>query len=411
VLISGVGIAGPTLAYWLAAQGFEPTLIERSPSLRTGGYIIDFWGLGYDIAERMGLLPALKCSGYEVEEVRFVDEHGRRVGGFSVDVFRQLTRGRYLSLPRGDLATLIYRNVQGRCDVVFGDSIVGVEQDRDGTQISFEHAPPRRFDLLIGADGLHSVVRNLAFGAQDQFERYLGYGIAVFEVEGYRPRNEDAYVSYSLPGKQAARFAMRGDRTMILLIFAGESQRLADQRDISAQKIFLHETFGDAGWECPQILSALDGCRDLYFDRVSQIRMSNWSRGRVALVGDAAFCPSLLAGQGSALAMAAAYVLAGELGRADGHFEHAFARYEARLASFIARKQETAERFAGSLAPRSRLGLLLRNQITRLFRIPAVADLVGGSLLDHLELPSYDLPVDLQERRVSLSGRPAERGR
>jgi 2-polyprenyl-6-methoxyphenol hydroxylase-like FAD-dependent oxidoreductase len=390
-LICGAGIAGPTLAYWLAEYGLEPTLIERSSSLRAGGYIIDFWGLGYDVAERMGLLPALRSDGYSVDEVRFVDAHGRQVGGFSVDVFRRLTRGRYISLPRGDLAKLIHRRIEGRCDVIVGDSIVGIEQGRDGVRVRFERNAERRFDLLIGADGLHSTVRSLAFGPQDRFERYLGYAVAAFETEGYRPRDENIYVSYALPGKQAARFALRGDRTMVLLVLAASSDRLPAAGDTRAQRTFLHDAFESAGWECPQILAALDRCEELYFDRVSQIRMSSWSRGRVALVGDAAFCPSLLAGQGSALAMAAAYVLAGELAR-DGRCERAFARYEQRLDSFIATKQDTAERFAGSFAPRSRLGLLLRNRVTSLFRIPAVANFViGRSLLDHLALPDYPM--------------------
>lgn len=391
VLISGIGIAGPTLAYWLAEYGFKPTLIERSSSLRVGGYLIDFWGLGYDVADHMGILPALERAGYIVGEVRFVDRHGRRVGGFGVDVFRQLTGGRYLSLQRGDLATMIYQQIERRCAVIFGDSIAGIKQDGDGVRVAFERGPDRRFDMLIGADGLHSVVRNLVFGPQDQFERYLGYAVAAFEIKGYRPRDENAYVSYSLPGKQIARFAMRDDRTMVLIVLSSVPDRLPNMQDAPAQRRFLHNEFDTAGWESPQILAALDRCEDLYFDRVSQIRMNSWSRGRVALVGDAAFCPSLLAGQGSALAMTAAYVLAGELARADGRYEPAFASYEKLLRSFIGSKQVAAESFAHSFAPKSRLGLFLRNQVTRLFQISAVAKFViGPSLLDRLKLPNYE---------------------
>jgi 2-polyprenyl-6-methoxyphenol hydroxylase-like FAD-dependent oxidoreductase len=393
ILISGIGVAGPTLAYWLAEYGFEPTLVERSPSLRTGGYVIDFWGLGYDVAERMGLLPALRSEGYHVEELRFVDGRGRRVGGFGVDVFRKLTGGRYVSLQRGDLATLIYRKIEGRCETVFGDSIAGVAQGGNGVRVNFERAPTRQFDLVVGADGLHSMVRGLVFGSQDRFERYLSYAVAAFEVKGYQPRDENVYVSYSLPGKQVGRFALRDDRTMFLFVFSVPQDRLPGPQDALAQRAALRSEFGDAGWECPQILAALDQCEDLYFDRMSQIQMDGWSRGRVTLVGDAAFCPSLLAGQGSALAMTAAYVLAGELARAEGRFEQAFARYEEMLGSFIAGKQKAAERFAGSFAPKSRLGLFVRDQVTKMFRISAVANLVlGRSLLDRLELPPYPMP-------------------
>jgi 2-polyprenyl-6-methoxyphenol hydroxylase-like FAD-dependent oxidoreductase len=219
---------------------------------------------------------------------------------------------------------------------------------------------------------------------------YLGYMVAAFEAKGYRPRDERVYVSYTLPGKQVARFAIRDDRTMFLFVFLAAEPAPVDPRDIRAHKAILRRAFGRAGWECPRILAALEECDDLYFDRVSQIRMPTWSSWRVALVGDAAFCPSLLAGQGAALAMTAATVLAGELAAANGCFAVAFERYEQVLRSFITGKQTAAERFAGAFAPRTKLGLWLRNQITKAFAAPFVADLViGRSLVDKLDLPVY----------------------
>ena len=340
----------------------------------------------------MGLLPELERKGFRVEELRFVDEGGRRVGGFDVDVFRKLTNGRYVSLPRSALAELIYRTIENRCEVIFGDSIAGIEQRTDGVDVSFERSPARRFDLVVGADGLHSAVRGLAFGSQSGFEKYLGYVVAAFESKGYRPREEDVYVSFSLPGKQISRFAMRDDLTMFLFVFAADQPPSADPHDTRAQKAILHREYDQAGWESAQILAALDQCDDVYFDRVSQIRMDGWSRGRVVLVGDAAFCPSLLAGQGSALAMTASYVLAGELAKADGHYELAFRQYENLLRPFIAGKQKAAEQFAGSFAPKTRLGLFLRNQITKAFGWPLIANIViGNSLLDRLTLPEYPM--------------------
>jgi 2-polyprenyl-6-methoxyphenol hydroxylase-like FAD-dependent oxidoreductase len=390
VLISGIGIAGPTLAYWLEQGGFAPVLVERAPQLRSGGYVIDFWGRGYDVAERMGLVPALRRDGYEVDEVRFVDARGRRVGGFGAGVFGALTGGRYVSLPRGDLATLVYRGIDGRCETIFGDSIAGIEPEGEGLGVAFERGRPRRFDLAIGADGLHSAVRNLVFGSQDRFERYLGYVVAAFEVEGYRPRDEGVYVSYAAPGRQVARFAMRDDKTVFLFVFAADRPPPIAAHDLPAQKALLRAEFGGLGWECPQILAALNACGELYFDRVSQIRMASWTRGRVALVGDAAFCPSLLAGQGAALGMIAAYLLAAELAEATAEPEAAFRRYEARLRPFIAAKQRAAEGFARSFAPRTWFGLFLRNQITRTFALPLVARLaIGRGLLDRIELPDF----------------------
>jgi 2-polyprenyl-6-methoxyphenol hydroxylase-like FAD-dependent oxidoreductase len=182
-------------------------------------------------------------------------------------------------------------------------------------------------------------------------------------VNGYLPRDEDVYVSYGVPGKQVARFAMRDDRTMFLFVFADNQGRLVDPQDTDAHKNALRAEFDQAGWECPQILAAMERCDELYFDRVSQIRMDKWSQGRVGLIGDAAFRPSLLAGQNAALAMVAAYVLAGELGKAGSQPQEAFERYEERLRPFIAGKQKAAVQFAGSFAARTRLGLFFRNQI------------------------------------------------
>jgi 2-polyprenyl-6-methoxyphenol hydroxylase-like FAD-dependent oxidoreductase len=176
---------------------------------------------------------------------------------------------------------------------------------------------------------------------------------------------------------------------MFLFVFAADTPPQVDAHDLSAQKALLNAIFRDAGWECPQILAALETCDDLYFDRVSQIHMDTWSKGRVALIGDAAFCASLLAGQGSALAMGAAYILAGELDRAAAP-EAAFRHYEALLRPLLDSKQKAARQFASGFAPKTWWGLFLRNQITKAFAIPFVARLaMGSSLMDRIEVPNY----------------------
>jgi 2-polyprenyl-6-methoxyphenol hydroxylase-like FAD-dependent oxidoreductase len=395
VLVSGMGIAGPTLAYWLSVHGFKTTLVEIAPHFRTGGYVIDFWGRGFDVAEKMGMLPDIKREGYDVKELRLVNSNGRRVGGMNAEFFRSATKGRYVSIPRGELAKIIYQKVKGRCETLFGESIRKIEDYSSGVRVSFKRTDARHFDLVIGADGLHSTVRKLVFGKDDLFEKYLGYMVAAFTVSNYRPRDKDVYVSYSVPGKQVARFAMRDDQTMFLFVFAEPHGRYVEAQGIDHKNI-LRAEFGEAGWECHQILAAMESCGDIYFDRVSQIRMDTWSRGRVSLVGDAAFCPSFLAGQGSALAMLAAYVLAGELSRAADRPGSAFQRYEHVLRPFITSKQNAAVKFCGSFAPRTQFGLFFRNQITKAFKLPFVAELaMGPSLLDQIDLPDYRAPVDI----------------
>jgi len=396
VLISGAGIAGPTLAFWLNAAGFKTTIVERAPGLRDGGYVLDFWGLGYDIAERMGLADELKRVGYSMREMRIVDARGERIAGFGTRVFRELTGGRFITLARSDLARLLFETVKSETEVVFGAEIAALEERPDHIWAQFGHGPARPFDLVIGADGLHSKVRGLAFGPQQSFEKDLGYVVAAFETQGYRPRDEDVYVIYSEPGQMVARFALHDDRTLFLFAFASEGSSPATP-DLEAQKATLRRRFGDKGWECGQILARLDRAGDIYFDRVAQIRMGSWSRGRVALVGDAAFCVSLMAGQGSALAMTAAYVLAGELAKAGDRREEAFSRYEAIVRAFIESKQKGAERFSGAFAPRTRLGLFGRNSVIRACAIPGVAKLAfSRDITDMLELPDYSWPARIQ---------------
>ena len=332
VLISGAGIAGPTLAFWLKAAGFEPTVVEHAPAPRTGGYVIDFWGLGYDIAERMGLLGDINRIGYHVREVRIVDDRGARLTD-GTKVFNELTGGRFVTLGRSDLSRLLLKKIEGTTEIIFGDAIVDLRERNDCVEVKFEHTSERRFDLVIGADGLHSNVRRLVFGPQNRFEKQLGYLVAAFEVRGYRPRNENVYVMYNEPRRMVGRFALHDDRTLFLFVFVADADFQPAMFDLRAQKAILRESFGGGKWECPRILAELDRTKDLYFDRVSLIKMESWSRGRIALIGDAAFCVSLMAGQGSALAMTAAYVIAGELAKAGGRHEAAFDQYEALLRS------------------------------------------------------------------------------
>ena len=392
VLIAGAGIAGPALAYWLKAAGFEPTLIEHAPALRVGGFVVDFWGLGYDLAERMGFAHEIERVGYHVRELRIVNGRGERVTGFGTNVLREAAGGRFVTLARSDLSRLLFNTIKGKMEVIFGDEIIDLKEQASCVQVQFKHAKERPFDLVIGADGLHSGVRGLAFGPQEQSERQLGYGVAAFEVKGYRPRDEDVYVMYSRPGSMIGRFALHEDRTLFLFVFADGPP--SSIRDLPAQKAMLRERFRGEGWECARILGELDHTSDLYFDRVSQIRMESWSRGRVALVGDAAFCVSLMAGQGAALAMTAAYVLAGELAKADGRHDEAFRNYEAFLRAFIGKKQKLAERFSTAFAPKTRWGLFLRNQVIKATAVPGVARFTfGRDISDTLQLPDYGWPA------------------
>jgi 2-polyprenyl-6-methoxyphenol hydroxylase-like FAD-dependent oxidoreductase len=380
ILISGVGIAGPTIAYWLLKRGFAPILIERAPRLREGGYMIDFWAVGFDVAERMALIPALRDAGYSIHRIAFVNKESRPRSALGGKVFNRALGDRFLSIQRGDLANAIYRTIERDVETIFGDSIVEIRNGAGGIEVNFERGWPRTVDLVIGADGFNSAVRSVVFGPREKFERYLGYYAASFLTSGYPKRDEHTYLSYAAPGCQITRYALKDDRTAFFFVFESGNHIKNAIHDPVAQKQILRNIFSRRPWiEWPEIEKRLKRCDDLYFDAVSQVVLPCWSRERTVLVGDAAYCPSLLAGEGAGFAMAGAYILAAELERAAGDYIHAFAEYERRFRPFIERKQKQALGYAAMLAPRTSLGLFVRDQVVRLTAIPILGDLLMRS--------------------------------
>ncbi|MDX1883365.1 FAD-binding domain [Mycolicibacterium sp. 120270] len=390
VAISGAGVAGPAFAHWMHRAGHEVTLIEAAPHFRTGGYVIDFWGLGYTIAERMGIEADIRKVGYQVREVRAVGADGRVRARLGVDPIRRATHDRYTTVARGDLAEVIYRTIENDVETLYSDTITSLDNQPDGVRLTFRNAQPRDFDMVIGADGLHSTVRSLAFGPESWYAYYLGCQVAACVLTGYRPRDDDVYVTYNLPGRQVGRFAMNGDRTLVLFIFRSENPYIP--HDLHSCKALVRNHFADAGWETPGILAALDDVDDLYVDVVSQIRMPEWSVGRVALIGDAAACVSLLAGEGTGLALVESYVLAGELARAGNDITRAFDAYEARLRDFIEQKQNGATKFISFFSAETRLGIAVRNALLHAMNLPFVGDVaMKRALRDDVDVPDYRL--------------------
>lgn len=397
VLICGSGIAGPTLAYWLEEHGFEPTLVERAPALRTNGYMLDFWGLGFDVAERMGVLNTIREQGYLIDSLRFVDSSGSTRSEVSASTIRRALEDRFVSIPRGELAQIVFERARSRTETLFDDTVADVQEDEGGLNVRLTRGGERRFDLLVGADGMHSTIRALVLGTDHRWIRYLGYCAAAFTTSSYSRCDERAYVSYAAPGRQISRYALRDGKTAFLLVFAAPEPLAEHGGELETDKRLLENAFSRASWiEIPEILARLQETSELYYDGVTQVELPSWSRGRTALLGDAAYCPSLLAGEGAALAMAGAYLLAGELGRAQGDHRVAFPRYEQLFRPFIERKQRAARSFASSFAPRTAVGLRLRDLAVNLINVP----ILGGWVTRRMFADDFHLPEDPSDRAL-----------
>ncbi len=389
ILISGAGIAGLTLAYWLKKYGFNPTIVENSPKLREGGYVIDFFGKGFDVAEKMGIVSDIETVDIKIPEITFVDKNSKRKGGLNAFQLRRLMHNRAYSLLRSDLSNVIYKHLDKDIEFIFGDSISKIEQNATETTITFNSGKIRSFDLVVGADGLHSNVRTLIFGNELQFEKYYGYYTSSFTIENYL-QNDNLFLSYNVPGKQAAIYSLKENKLATFFLFTSLKKISYAHHDIEAQKQILRNEFIALEWECPSLLSKLDTASDFYFDSVSQIKMNHWSKDRVTLVGDACACPSLLSGQGSTLAMVASYVLAGELKEAQGNYKSAFINYENIFKPFIDNKQKIAQNFAGNLVPKSKFGIWTRNTFTNLMFLPVISKwLVKRFMTDKIKLKEY----------------------
>jgi 2-polyprenyl-6-methoxyphenol hydroxylase-like FAD-dependent oxidoreductase len=387
VLISGASVAGPTLAYWLHRHGFNPTVVERTPSLRKGlgGHAVDLFGPSVDIADWMGILPSVLAARTQTELLSF-----HRPGKPPVDVdFSRLVAGiseRHVEVMRGELASILYEATRHDVDYVFGDSIRTLEPDRDGVKVAFEHGAPRSFSLVVGADGLHSNVRRLTFGDESQFLRYIGGYLGVFTVPNYLGL-EGLMLIYNVPGKVAAMYPVRQTgEARAGFLFRRTEQFQYDHRDVEQQKQLLREVFAGEGWEVPRLLVELRHAGDFYFDSISQVIMDSWSRGRVTLVGDAGYSPGPAVGGGTSVAVVGAYVLAGELREAGGDHTAALTNYENQMRQFVRRTRTIGPTTMRALIPRTPRRVWLAAQVMRL-------------------LPR--LHPTLQRRLTSLQGGPA----
>ncbi|SEC57496.1 2-polyprenyl-6-methoxyphenol hydroxylase [Amycolatopsis tolypomycina] len=387
VLISGASIAGPALAFWLRSAGFAVTLVEKAPELRAGGYPIDVRGTALDVVRRMGILPRLREQHISTRRLTFLDADGGEIVAVAPDAIIGGAEGEDLEIRRGDLIRTLYDLVRGDVDVRFGDTIATLTEDAD---VTFRSGREETYDLVIGADGLHSRTRELVFGEESAFHHYLGYSFAGFTMPNDFGLVREG-VTWSTPGKGAALYAvLDSEEVHGFLVFARPEPPLEAFRDPEAQRDLIARTFAGEGWEVPRLVAAMREADDLFFDVVSQIRMPRWSAGRVALVGDAAHAPSFLTGQGTSLALVGAYVLGQALATIPDHAA-AFAAYENRLRGFVEANQALVSEGQATLFPSTPEALERRNAALRqLTTAPPPAPRPEHSALT---LPDFPVPV------------------
>ncbi|MEU2043448.1 FAD-dependent monooxygenase [Nocardia niwae] len=349
VLVAGASIAGPALAHWLRRRGAEVTVVERAPELRPGGQAVDARGVTKEVIRRMGLDAAVRAARTETAGAHTVDADGNVLETHRADDDGGDGYISEIEILRGDLSQVLYDDTRDDVEYVFSDRIAELTQDADGVDVVFAGGDRRRFDLVVGADGLHSALRAMVFGPRERFIRHLGLVLAFYSVP-----NEfglDRWlIDYQESGRSAGlRPIQDATRAMAMFSFsAGDFD--VDYRDVAAQKRLLRERMAGMGWLTPGILAHLDDAPDFYLDQVAQVVMDRWASGRVGLLGDAAFSSSPMSGQGTGLALVGAYLLAGELAAAGWDAEAGFAGYERRMRSFVEANQEIGRLHARSLA-------------------------------------------------------------
>jgi 2-polyprenyl-6-methoxyphenol hydroxylase-like FAD-dependent oxidoreductase len=375
VLISGASVAGPLLAYWLNRFGFQPIVVEKTEELRfgSGGHAVDLFDPALQIIEWMGALPQVQDAGTHTEIISFIRDGYRQVD-VPAELMSAGVSARHVEIMRGELAKIIYEAGGNDVEYLFGNSISSLEESHQGVDVTFLNGSPQTFDLAIGADGLHSITRQLAFGEEYQFLHFLGGYLAVFTVPNYLGLHQQMLGCADV-GRTAAIYPVRETgQARVILLWRTPTLHDYDRHDIAAQRRLIRNLYGDMGWEVPRLLAELENADDLYLDSISTIVMDTWTRGRVSLVGDAGYSPGPAVGGGTSLAVVGAYVLASELAAASGDHVRALAAYEQVLRPPVLQSQRIGPYVIKTFIPRSRVQLWAMAQAMRLLpRLPAPA--------------------------------------
>lgn len=393
VLVSGAGIAGPTLAHWLHHHGIDATVVEKAPVPRNGGYAIDLRGVALDVAERTGVLDQIRAASTQMHRGTLLGRDGNSTLRFTPSLGS--SHGRSTEILRGDLVHLLHTATTAHTEYLYDDSIVDIAQEPDRVRVTFQRSRPREFDLVVGADGLHSHTRELAFGPEGPLRHDLGGHLSIFTAPDHLGLDREVLL-YNTPGKLIGMYQTpRADGVKVILGLHSSAEDTIDREPVAQQRAFLKERFVDNGWETDTLLDAMDHASDFYFDSMTQIRMEDWSTGRVTLLGDAGHCASPLSGQGTSLAMVGAYVLAQELARHE-RVTPALQAYRVRMLPYVRANQAIAHTGLKFLAPRTQLGITARNVLVKYAAPISALNVFDTKLMKAAEAIDLDVPTPIR---------------
>jgi 2-polyprenyl-6-methoxyphenol hydroxylase-like FAD-dependent oxidoreductase len=379
ILISGGSIAGPALALWLRRYGADVTVVEIAPSLREGGQLVDVRGIGRDVLKRMGIDEQVRSSTEANYGLSFVDSRNRTKGRFGADDFGGDGPVPEIEILRGTLSRVVVEHGGAGVDYRFGDRIVEFTQHTDGVDVVFTSGTKERFDLVFGADGLHSELRDRLFAPQAARVEHLGMYLALWTTDNYL--NIDKWsLAYREPGRTIIVRSILDDTKLSTMVGFRGGPPSYDWRDIDSQKRITMARMSGMGWEAAQLLAQIETADDFYFHPVSMVKLDRWSHGRIALLGDAAYCASPQSGHGTTMAFVGAYILAGELAAAGGDHKKAFQRYEAQMRPWVTEIQAGTPSLGKYMVPETAAGVRLGNVLAQLISIMPGKALLARSM-------------------------------
>ncbi len=395
VLISGASIAGPVLAYWLARRGIEATVVERAPNLRkTGGHAVDLFRPAMNISEQMGVIDRIEAHATGTKRMIVNREGGGRPSVVDYDKLMSTISDRHVEIMRDDLSQIYFDACRDNVEYIFGDEITAISPDGD---VTFANGAPRKFDVVVGADGLHSGVRELTFGPDAGHTRFLDRHLAVLSVPKAIAREGDMNSYIGVDRMAAIYTADHLDDARVVFLFRAPTPLEIGHRDTAGQKALLESMFRSMAPDVDRWLDEIDAGGAFYFDSITQLTLTSWSHGRVTLVGDAGYCPGPAVGGSTSLAVLGAYVLAGELQLAGGDYAAAFSAYEQVMSDPVLRSRKFARTVAVHLVPKSQLGVwglmsaarAISLLPTRPMQALAKLNSKGIRLYDSMPVPEY----------------------